>query len=96
MPKRILDDKRILEDQCRLQQEGIDAPALATEQREQNERLAAGNHELKSCPAADTRTQGNSGCAQGREINPALVLDFRKKASTKRASGTGFLPTSSK
>ena len=78
--ERILDEKNSLEEQCRLQQEGIDAPALAAEQRAQSERLAAGNHELKGVRHQVRELKATLAALKaGAQLEPGFVLEFRKQ-----------------
>lgn len=78
--ERILEEKGRLEEQCRRQQEGIDAPALAAEQREQSERLAAGNHDLKEVRRQVRELKADLAALKaGEKLEPGFVREFRNQ-----------------
>ena len=78
--QKVLDEKQALEEQCRQQQGGIDAPALAAEHREQSERLAAGNHELKGVRQQLRELQARlAALMAGEKLEPGFVQEFRRR-----------------
>uniref|UniRef100_UPI00272E5B44 AAA family ATPase n=1 Tax=Geoalkalibacter sp. TaxID=3041440 RepID=UPI00272E5B44 len=77
--EKILRDKEELEARCREQQAGIDAPALAAEQRAKRAQLAANDHELKTLRSGlrDLRAR-LAALRAGEKIEPGFVQEFRR------------------
>ncbi|RJR46228.1 MAG: hypothetical protein C4576_11095 [Desulfobacteraceae bacterium] len=77
--ERTLNEKKSLEELCRMQREGFDAPVLAAEQSERRERLEANKFELKT--ARDKLIilrERIAALKTGKRIHPEFVLDFRR------------------
>ncbi|WP_305043254.1 AAA family ATPase, partial [Geoalkalibacter sp.] len=77
--EKILRDKDELEARCREQQAGIDAPALAAEQRAKREQMAANDHELKTLRSGlrDLRAR-LAALKAGEKLEPGFVQEFRR------------------
>jgi len=85
--ERILKEKSSLEELCRQQEAGFDAPALASEQRLAMEKLAANDHELKTVrqQVRDLRAR-ITGLKAGEKFEPGYVQDFRSQLEQKEIS----------
>lgn len=77
--EKVLHAKNSLEELCRQQQAGFDAPALAAEQRLGREKLAANDHELKLVrqQMRDLRAR-IAALKAGEKDEPGFVQDFRR------------------
>jgi len=77
--ERTLNDKKGLEERCRLQKEGFDAPALAAEQSDRREKLEANRFELKTVrDKLMALRERIAALKAGKSIEPEFVLDFRR------------------
>lgn len=85
--EKILGDKDALEELCRQQHAGFDATALASEQRDAREMVAANDHELKTARQLlrDLRARVTALKA-GEKIEPGYVQDFRRRLDRENIS----------
>lgn len=81
--EKVLKDKAALEEMCRQQERGFDAAAKSAEQREKQEQLAAGNHELKMLRQQIRDLQARLNALRaGEKLEPRFVQEFRGQLAT--------------
>ena len=77
--EKILNEKKALDELCMQQRAGLDAPALATEHRESEVKLAANNFELKKVREQIFNLQQEIVALKtGQKIEPEAVIAFRR------------------
>ena len=75
--EKVLKEKADLEELCRQQETGIDAPFLAAEQREKQGKLAANDHEVESIRRQTREVRGRvTALKAGEKLEPEFVQKF--------------------